>query len=68
MTMQSAVALRLTPGVANQPGVPLDDSLHPRLFTAVDFATLELGSRPKTGTRTNSQMLSDDILQGELVR
>ncbi len=31
MTIQSAVALRLTPGAANQPGVPLDDSLHPRV-------------------------------------
>ena len=54
MTIQSAVALRLTPSPANQPGVPLDDSLHPRLLTAVAFATLELGSRPKKGTQTNS--------------
>ena len=50
MTIQSAVALRLTPSLANKPGVPLDDSLHPRLLTAVAFATLEFGSQHKAGT------------------
>ncbi len=49
MAIQSAVALRLTPGPANQPGVPLDDSLHPRLLTAVAFATLEISSLPLLG-------------------
>ena len=54
MTIQSVVALRLTPSPANKPGVPLDDSLHPRLLTAVAFATLEFGSGHNAGTRTNS--------------
>ena len=57
MTIQSVVALRLTPSLANKPGVPLEDSLHPMLLTDVAFATLEFGSRHKEGTRTNSHRL-----------